>query len=83
MYSKDSGDGYWWIPRWFLWTVDEIQNLLYFISKEQSSFSKNLESNLLSGKFLTCFDIPENYAFIVQNAAQSFISRRVTESQIW
>ena len=38
-----------------------------FILKEQSSFSKIPKKNLLSSDFLICFDLVENYAFIIQN----------------
>ena len=41
----------------------------HFVSKMQSSFFKNLKENLFAGEFLICFDIPENYAFVVQNSA--------------
>ena len=44
----------------------------YFVSKMQSSFLKNLKENVFAGEFLICFDFAENYAFIVQNSAQSF-----------
>ena len=44
----------------------------HFVSKTQSSFFKNLKENSLAGEFLICFDFAENYAFVVQNSAQSF-----------
>ena len=44
----------------------------HFVSKMQSSFFKYLKENLLAGEFLICFDFAENYAFVVQNSAQSF-----------
>ena len=39
-----------------------------------SLFFKNVKENLLAGKFLICFDLAENNAFVVQNSAQLFHS---------
>ena len=44
----------------------------HVISKKLSSFFKNLMGKLLSGEFFIWFHFAENYAFIIQNAAQSF-----------
>ncbi|KYN27624.1 hypothetical protein ALC57_02985 [Trachymyrmex cornetzi] len=44
----------------------------HFIANEQSSFFKNLKDNLLPDEFMICFDFAENYAFVIQNSAQSF-----------
>ena len=43
-----------------------------FTAKQQSYFFKNLKDTLKEGEFLILCDFAENYAFIVQNAAQSF-----------
>ena len=44
----------------------------HFVSKMQSYFFKNPKENFLAGEFLICFNFTENYAFVVQNSAQSF-----------
>lgn len=44
----------------------------HFIAKEQSSYLENLRTNLKNGEVLVQCDFSENYAFIVQNAAQAF-----------
>lgn len=43
-----------------------------FFAKRQSEFVKKLKSDLIDGEFIVTFDFAENYAFVVQNAAQSF-----------
>ena len=35
-------------------------------------FIRNLKENLEDGEIVISFDFPENYAFIIQNSAQSF-----------
>lgn len=44
----------------------------HFIAKEQSCYLENLRTNLKNGEVLVQCDFSENYAFIVQNAAQAF-----------
>lgn len=53
---------------------DQIQNLLKhdFICKQQSAYVKNKKETLKDGEFLCLMDFAENYAFVVQNAAQGF-----------
>ena len=43
-----------------------------FTAKQQSYFFKDLKDTLKEGEFLILCDFAENYAFVVQNAAQSF-----------
>lgn len=43
-----------------------------FIAKQQSTFLKNLKDSLKIGEFIVLCDFAENYAFVAQNAAQSF-----------
>ena len=43
-----------------------------FISKQQSSYFQFLRESLSEGEFLISPDFSENYAFIAQDAAQSF-----------
>lgn len=43
-----------------------------FFARKQSVFIHDLKKKLLEGEFLVCFDFAENYAFVVQNSAQSF-----------
>ncbi|KAJ8683491.1 hypothetical protein QAD02_019283 [Eretmocerus hayati] len=43
-----------------------------FIARQQSAFVKELKINPQPGQFIVCFDFAENYAFVVQNSAQSF-----------
>lgn len=43
-----------------------------FIAKQQSKFVKDLKEKLLPGEFVVTCDFAENYAFVVQNSAQSF-----------
>lgn len=43
-----------------------------FIAKEQSSFCKYVKNNIKDDEFLVLCDFAENYAFVAQNAAQSF-----------
>lgn len=42
------------------------------ISKKQSNFIKQRKINLSEGEVVVCFDFSENYAYVVQDAAQSF-----------
>ena len=53
---------------------DSIENLLThdFICKEQHKYINNLKKNLRKGEFMCQLDFAENYAFVVQNAAQAF-----------
>lgn len=44
----------------------------HFIAKEQSSFMKSLKNSLQKDEFLITCDFAENYAFVLQNSAQSF-----------
>lgn len=44
----------------------------HFVATEQSAFLKNLRSNLKAGEVLVQLDFSENYAFLVQDAAQVF-----------
>ena len=43
-----------------------------FISKQQSTFFNFKKENLKAGEILVTCDFSENYAFIIQEAAQSF-----------
>jgi len=43
-----------------------------YVAKKQSSFYNHLKENLLNGEILITCDFAENYAFVAQNAAQSF-----------
>lgn len=43
-----------------------------YISKKQSAFIKSKKENLSPNEVLVCFDFSENYAFVVQDAAQAF-----------
>lgn len=43
-----------------------------FDAKSQSRYYSNLKTQLKSGEFLVTLDFAENYAFIVQEAAQAF-----------
>lgn len=58
--------------------IEELCRLLFklkphdFISKLQSSYVNELKKNLPDNQFLVQCDFAENYAFVVQNAAQSF-----------
>lgn len=58
--------------------IEQLCRLLFklkphdFISKLQSSYVNELKNNLLDNQFLIQCDFAENYAFVVQNAAQSF-----------
>ena len=58
--------------------IDIFFPLLYklkthsFISKQQSSYFQFLRESLSEGEFLISLDFSENYAFIAQDAAQSF-----------
>lgn len=53
---------------------DQIETLLLhdFICKAQASYVKNKKESLKEGEFLIVSDFAENYAFVVQNAAQGF-----------
>lgn len=44
----------------------------HFVLKELSFFFKNLKENILPGELLICFDLSENYAFVIPNVAQPF-----------
>ena len=50
----------------------EILRPHYFIASQQSAFYKDCKSNLLPGEILVTADFSENYAFILQDAAQGF-----------
>lgn len=58
--------------------IDKFFSLLYklkthsFISKQQSSHFQTLRESLSDGQFLISLDFSENYAFVAQDAAQSF-----------
>ena len=43
-----------------------------FIASQQSKFFNESKSSLKPGKILVCADFSENYAFVLQDAAQSF-----------
>ena len=43
-----------------------------FIARQQSSFQKELRSDLHPGEFLVIADFSENYSFVLQDAAQGF-----------
>lgn len=43
-----------------------------FIAWEQSKFSVQRKNNLVEGEILVQFDFSENYAYVVQDSAQSF-----------
>ncbi|KAJ8684815.1 hypothetical protein QAD02_020608 [Eretmocerus hayati] len=43
-----------------------------FIAKKQSASIKELKLHLSTRRFIVCFDFTGNYAFVVQNPAQSF-----------
>lgn len=43
-----------------------------FIAKEQLLFLKRLKDSLQNDEFIISFDFAENYAFVLQNSAQSF-----------
>lgn len=43
-----------------------------YIAKKQSLFIKNRKENLKNGEVFVCFDFSENYAYVAQDAAQSF-----------
>ena len=43
-----------------------------FLSKAQSQYYKKLKSESKPGEFLVTADFAENYAFVVQEAAQAF-----------
>ncbi|KAJ8677362.1 hypothetical protein QAD02_013149 [Eretmocerus hayati] len=43
-----------------------------FSARQKSAFVKELKINLQPGQFIVGFDFAENYAFVVQNSAQSF-----------
>ena len=53
---------------------DKLEVLLMhsFIAKQQSHFYSESKSLLTSGVVIVCADFSENYAFVVQDAAQSF-----------
>lgn len=63
-------------------TVDDYLELLinkldilkphHYINKQQTSYFEELKKNLRNGEFLVICDFSENYAFIIQNAAQAF-----------
>ncbi|XP_044577453.1 uncharacterized protein LOC123260425 [Cotesia glomerata] len=54
--------------------VTQLDKLLKhdFIAKTQSRFFSDTKLNLKSGEFAVVFDFAENYAFVVQEAAQGF-----------
>ncbi|XP_044585216.1 uncharacterized protein LOC123265492 [Cotesia glomerata] len=54
--------------------VTQLDKLLKhdFIAKTQSRFFSDTKLNLKSGEFTVVFDFAENYAFVVQEAAQGF-----------
>ena len=43
-----------------------------FFAKQRAMFIRNLKENLEDGEIVISFDFAENYAFVVQNSAQSF-----------
>ena len=43
-----------------------------FIASQQSKFFEERKSSLKSGEIIVCADFSENYAFIIQDAAQGF-----------
>ena len=43
-----------------------------FFAKQQALFIRNLKENLEDGEIVISFDFAENYAFVIQNSAQSF-----------
>lgn len=60
---------------------DFIENLCHrlkvlrphsYIAKKQSEFIKLRRNNLSKGEVMVCFDFSENFAYIAQDAAQSF-----------
>ncbi|KYM96890.1 hypothetical protein ALC62_12427 [Cyphomyrmex costatus] len=58
--------------------IEQLCRLLFklkphdFISKMQSSYVNELKTTLLDNEFIVQCDFAENYAFVIQNAAQSF-----------
>ena len=54
--------------------VDRLKTLKthHFIAREQSAFVKDRKENLGDGEVLVHCDFSENYAFVAQDAAQSF-----------
>lgn len=58
--------------------IEQLCNLLQklkphdFISKMQTSYMTELKNGLQENQFVIQCDFAENYAFVVQNAAQSF-----------
>ena len=58
--------------------VNELSKLLFdlkplsFISKQQSSYVKSIENSLKQDEVLVLLDFSENYAFVVQEAVNSF-----------
>ena len=53
---------------------EKLQALLAhdFVAKLQIAFLRNKKEELINSEFLIIGDLAENYAFIVQDAAQSF-----------
>ena len=53
---------------------DKLANLLRhdFIAKQQSNYQTDVKDNLQIGEFLVLLDFAENYAFVLQDAAQGF-----------
>lgn len=62
------------IPDFIEYFCNQIEKLLIhdFICKEQSKYLKNMKETLQEGEFLWLLDFAENYAFVVQEAAQGF-----------
>ena len=67
--------------QWFFFIIrtdanlcQKLETLLIrdFVSKAQSQYYKKLKSELKPGEFLITADFAENYAFVVQEAAQAF-----------
>ena len=53
---------------------DKLANLLRhdFIAKQQSNYQTDVKDSLQIGEFLVLLDFAENYAFVLQDAAQGF-----------
>ena len=53
---------------------DKLANLLRhdFIAKQQSNYQTDVKDNLQIGEFLVLLDFAENYAYVLQDAAQGF-----------
>ena len=53
------------------YTIQQIKNARFF-SRQQALFIRNLKENLEDVEIVISFDFAENYAFVIQNSAQSF-----------